>query len=123
MFEKNQKMCYIVFIKMKGTIYMAKNEKELEQISTTDKLKAFKALKDAGFKVEMSSSGVPTVVCAVASDIEKELKKIRKVLKDLRYNGSFGVRGPRKSDQISGDEITGTDTEAVADTEEESIPA
>ena len=98
---------------------MGKNEKELEQISTTDKLKAFKALKDAGLKVEMSSSGVPTVVCAVASDIEIELKNIRKILKELRYNGSFGVRGPRRSDQIAGEEIS----EASEETENESIPA
>ena len=98
---------------------MAKNEKELEQISTTDKLKALKALKDAGLKVEMSSSGVPTVVCVSAADIESELKNIRKVLKELRYNGSFGVRGPRKSDQISGDEIADREEEA----ESESIPA
>ena len=91
---------------MKGTTYMNKNEKELEQISTTDKLKAFKALKDAGLKVEMGGSGVPTVVCASASDISRQLKDIRKILKDLRYNGSFGVRGPRKTDQISGDEVT-----------------
>ena len=78
---------------------MNKNEKELEQISTTDKIKAFKALKDAGLKVELSGSGVPTVICASASDMEKELKNIKKILKDLRYNGSFGVRGPRKTDQ------------------------
>ncbi len=83
---------------------MIKNDKELEQISTTDKLKAFKSLKDAGLKVEMSGSGVPTVVCASASDIEKELKNIRKILKELRYNGSFGVRGPRKTDQIMSEE-------------------
>ncbi len=98
---------------------MGKNEKELEQISTTDKLKAFKALKDAGLKVGMSSSGVPTVVCASASDIEIELKNIRKILKELRYNGSFGVRGPRRSDQIAGEEIN----EASEETENESIPA
>ena len=78
---------------------MNKNEKELEQISTTDKLKAFEALKDAGLKVEFSGSGVPTVVCASASDMEKELKNVKKILKELRYNGSFGVRGPRKTDQ------------------------
>ncbi|MBE5829603.1 MAG: hypothetical protein E7305_09100 [Butyrivibrio sp.] len=78
---------------------MNKNEKELEQISTTDKIKAFKALKDAGLKVELSGSGVPTVICASASDMEKELKNVKKILKELRYNGSFGVRGPRKTDQ------------------------
>ena len=112
-------MCYIVFNKKKGTTCMGKNEKELEQISTTDKLKAFKALKDAGLKVEMSSNGVPTVVCAAAADIEKELKNIRKILKELRYNGSFGVRGPRKSDQIAGEDVD----ESSQENESESIPA
>ncbi len=95
---------------------MSKNEKELEQISTTDKLKAFKALKDAGLKVEMSGSGVPTVICASASDMGKEIKNVKKILKELRYNGSFGVRGPRKTDQVLTEEepkITGESTEAA----------
>ena len=83
---------------------MAKNIKELDEISTTDKLKALKTLKDAGFRVEMSSSGVPTVVCASLDDMDKQLKSMKKVLKDLRYNGSFGIRGPRKTDNILADE-------------------
>ena len=108
---------------------MGKNDKELEQISTTDKLKAFKALKDAGYRVELNGSGVPTVVCASAADISKELKNIKKVLKELRYTGSFGVRGPRKNDQIMTDEhpevvaeeVTSEAAEAM--TEGEAIPA
>ena len=79
---------------------MAKNIKELDEISTTDKLKAFKALKDAGFRVELSGSGVPTVVCVNVDEMDKQLVKMKKVLKELRYNGSFGIRGPRKSDNI-----------------------
>ncbi len=98
---------------------MNKNDKELEQISTTDKLKAFKALKDAGLKVEMSGSGVPTVVCASAADMSRELKNIRKILKELRYNGSFGVRGPRKTDQI----LTDEEPKAREDSEDTQIPA
>ena len=105
-FEICEKVCYIVFRIKKGTRYMNKNEKELEQISTTDKLKAFKALKDAGLRVEMSGSGVPTVVCVSPLDIDKEIKNVKKILKELRYNGSFGVRGPRKSDQISTEEVS-----------------
>ncbi len=80
---------------------MAKNEKELEEISTTDKLKAFKALKEAGYRVEMNGSGVPTVVCTCTEDIDKSIKSVKKLFKELRYIGSFGVRGPRKSDMIS----------------------
>ena len=108
---------------------MGKNEKELEQISTTDKLKAFKTLKDAGYRVELNGSGVPTVVCAAATDISKELKNIKKILKDLRYTGSFGVRAVRKSDQIMTDEHPEAATEeVVSDTTEainegEAIPA
>ncbi|WP_024866677.1 hypothetical protein [Butyrivibrio sp. FCS014] len=102
---------------------MAKNDKELEQISTTDKLKAFKALKDAGYRVELNGSGVPTVVCAAASDMSKELKNIRRILKELRYIGSFGVRGPRKNEQTVPDEMPkGTAGEEPA-AEGEAIPA
>ena len=98
---------------------MKKEEKDLEQISTTDKLKAMKALRDAGLKVELSASGVPTVVCASASDIEKEIKHTRKILKELRYFGSFGVRGPRKSDQGQPAEQN-TEIEEIS---EEAVPA
>ncbi len=102
---------------------MGKNDKELEQISTTDKLKAFKALKESGYRVELNGSGVPTVVCAAASDMSKELKNIRKILKELRYNGSFGVRGPRKSDQMVTDEAPEKAEENGAHAEGEAIPA
>ncbi len=79
---------------------MAKNSKELDEISTTDKLKALKSLKDAGFRVELNGSGVPTVVCVNLDEMDKQLTKMKKVLKELRYNGSFGIRGPRKTDNI-----------------------
>ncbi|MCR5670163.1 MAG: hypothetical protein K6G10_04090 [Butyrivibrio sp.] len=92
---------------------MNKNEKDLEQISTTDKLKAFKALKEAGFKVEMSTGSVPTVICAQVSDIERELKSVKKALKEIRYNGSFAVRGPRKSDQVTTEESESVSKEAI----------
>ena len=36
-------------------------------------------------------------------DINKSLNKVRKALKEIRYTGSFGVRGPRKTDMISTD--------------------
>ena len=88
---------------------MAKNVKELDEISTTDKLKAFKALKDAGFRVELSGSGVPTVVCVNLDEMDKQLAKMKKVLKELRYNGSFGIRGPRKSDNILSDDSVDED--------------
>ena len=88
---------------------MAKNVKELDEISTTDKLKAFKALKDAGFRVELSGSGVPTVVCVNLDEMDKQLAKMKKVLKELRYNGSFGIRGPRKSDNILADDSVDED--------------
>ena len=83
---------------------MAKNEKELEQISTTDKLKAFKTLKDAGLRVEFNGSGVPTVICASADEIDKNIKNVKKLLKEIRYTGSFGVRAPRKADLLNSDE-------------------
>ena len=98
---------------------MTKNEKELEQISTTDKIKALKILKEAGLRVELSGSGVPTVICASASDMDKELKNVKIILKDLRYNGSFGVRAPRKGDQMIAEEVS----EKGEESEEGAIPA
>ncbi len=100
---------------------MAKNIKEVDEISTTDKLKALKTLKEAGLRVEFNGSGVPTVVCMHPDDIEKELKNVRKILKDIRYIGSFGVRGPRKTDSMAGDEernATAEIAEEVMNTEE-----
>jgi hypothetical protein len=98
---------------------MAKNVKEVDEISTTDKLKAFKSLKDAGFRVEMNGSGVPTVICASVDEMDKQLKNMKKVLKELRYNGSFGIRGPRKTDNLmageNDEENTPRDDVTVAD--------
>ena len=34
-----------------------------------------------------------------------EIKNVNKVLKELRYNGSFGIRGPRKTDYILSEEV------------------
>ena len=93
---------------------MAKNTKELDEISTTDKLKALKALKDAGFRVELNGSGVPTVVCVNVDEMDKQLVKMKKVLKELRYIGSFGIRGPRKSDNILSEEAS---SDAAMDTD------
>ena len=38
-----------------------------------------------------------------------QLAKMKKVLKELRYNGSFGIRGPRKSDNILTDDSVDED--------------
>ncbi len=101
---------------------MSKNDKELDQINTTDKLKAMKVLKESGLKVEMSNSGVPTVVCAGVSDLDKEIKNVKKILKELRYNGSFGVRAPRKNDQIMHEESVEIRGESE-ESDENAIPA
>ena len=95
---------------------MAKSIKEVDEISTTDKLKAFKALKDAGFRVEMNGSGVPTVVCANVDEMDKQLKNMKKVLKELRYIGSFGIRGPRKTDNLMAGDVE--ETPAASDAED-----
>ncbi|MBE5836802.1 hypothetical protein [Butyrivibrio sp.] len=97
---------------------MAKNEKELEEISTTDKLKAFKTLKDSGLRVEFNGSGVPTVICAGADEIDKTLKNVRKLLKEIRYTGSFGVRAPRKTDMIGTEETSEVAEELTEKNEE-----
>ena len=99
---------------------MAKSIKEVDEISTTDKLKAFKTLKDAGFRVEMNGSGVPTVICVSVDEMDKQLKSMKKVLKELRYNGSFGIRGPRKTDNLMAGEVD--ETVASSDAEESADP-
>ena len=98
---------------------MAKITKELDEISTTDKLKAFKALKDAGFRVELNGSGVPTVICLNLDEMDKQLGKMKKVLKELRYNGSFGIRGPRKTDNILSDDTIADSMDDLTDNSEE----
>ncbi len=100
---QNVKEYVILCLEIRKAQDMAKNNIEVDEISTTDKLKALKTLKDAGFRVEFNGSGVPIVVCQRTEDMDKELKNVKKALKELRYNGSFGVRGPRKSDSISSD--------------------
>ena len=97
---------------------MAKNEKELEEISTTDKLKAFKTLKDSGLRVEFNGSGVPTVICAGADEIDKTLKNVKKLLREIRYTGSFGVRAPRKTDMIGTEETSEVAEEPTEKNEE-----
>lgn len=98
-------------------IKMAKVEKELEEITTTDKIKAMKALKDAGYRVEMAGSGVPTIIVPNADEIEKSIKTIRGLLKGISYVGSFGIRAVRKTDMIA------TDSEEVKTEELTAISA
>jgi len=79
---------------------VGREERTPAEIRTTDKLKIQKILNDAGYIVEMGSSSVPTVVCKRREDMSKDLATIRKILKEQRYEGSFGVRAPRKTDEI-----------------------
>ncbi len=56
--------------------------------------------------------------------MEKELKNVKKILKDLRYNGSFGVRGPRKTDQALTEETKEVaETPETKEIEDTAIPA
>ncbi len=79
---------------------MGREDKTPAEIRTTDKLKIQKILSDAGYFVEMGNSSVPTVVCKRREDMSKDLAAIRKILKEQRYEGSFGVRAPRKTDEL-----------------------
>lgn len=103
---------------------MTNTDNKTAEISTTDKLKMYKALKEKGFRVELNSDSVPTVICKNAQDIKSELAKVRKVIKECRYVGSFGVRGPRKSDGEIADfaedkknSVTNTEISESADNE------
>lgn len=79
---------------------MGREEKAPAEIRTTDKLKIQRILAEAGYMVEMGNGSVPTVVCKRREDMSKDLQAIRKILKEQRYEGSFGVRAPRKTDEI-----------------------
>ena len=79
---------------------MGREDKTPAEIRTTDKLKIQKVLSDAGYFVEMGNNSVPTVVCKRREDMSKDLAAIRKILKEQRYEGSFGVRAPRKTDEL-----------------------
>ena len=79
---------------------MGREDKTPAEIRTTDKLKIQKVLSDAGYFDEMGNNSVPTVVCKRREDMSKDLAAIRKILKEQRYEGSFGVRAPRKTDEL-----------------------
>ncbi|WP_026660551.1 hypothetical protein [Butyrivibrio sp. AC2005] len=79
---------------------MGREDKTPAEIRTTDKLKIQKILGEAGYIVEMGNGSVPTVVCKRREDMSKDLAAIRKILKEQRYEGSFGVRAPRKTDEM-----------------------
>ena len=79
---------------------MGREDKAPAEIRTTDKLKIQKLLSEAGYMVEMGNGSVPTVVCKRREDMSKDLQAIRKILKEQRYEGSFGVRAPRKTDEL-----------------------
>ncbi|WP_026527826.1 hypothetical protein [Butyrivibrio sp. VCD2006] len=79
---------------------MGREEKIPAEIRTTDKLKIQRVLSEAGYMVEMGNGSVPTVVCKRREDMSKDLQAIRKILKEQRYEGSFGVRAPRKTDEL-----------------------
>ena len=90
---------------------MGREDKTPAEIRTTDKLKIQKILADAGYMVEMGNGSVPTVVCKRREDMSKDLQAIRKILKEQRYEGSFGVRAPRKTDElISNENIDNSET-------------
>lgn len=63
-----------------------------------EKLALFKSLKEAGFRTELDSSSVPTVICKSADDMEQTIKDVKKVVKATNYNSSFGVRVMRRGD-------------------------
>lgn len=91
---------------------MGRDDKSPAEIRTTDKLKIQKILLEAGYMVEMGNGSVPTVVCKKREDMSKDLAAIRKILKEQRYEGSFGVRAPRKTDELP---VQGSEAEDALD--------
>ena len=82
------------------------------------KLALFKALKEAGFRTELDSSSVPTVICKNADDMEETIKAVKKIVKDTEYNSSYGVRIMRRGDINLVEDDTVSDSEDMAATED-----
>ena len=69
-----------------------------EELSGCDKQSFLLIMKNAGYEAEMDGSGIPMVVCRTITDMNAVIPAIRKLVKNNKYKGSFGVRGPRKTD-------------------------
>ncbi|MCR4902583.1 MAG: hypothetical protein K6A23_06975 [Butyrivibrio sp.] len=63
-----------------------------------EKLNLFKTLKEAGFRTELDSGSVPTVICKTVEDMDRTIKEVKKLVKLNGYNSSFGVRVMRRGD-------------------------
>ena len=61
----------------------------------TDKALFAAALREAGFRVELTTDSVPTVLSADSAQMKKDIEAVRKLAEERGYNGSFGIRGPR----------------------------
>lgn len=77
---------------------MATDNKIPELVGVSDKQKMMQLLKEAGFDAEMDAGGVPTAVGRSISEMDTMIPAVRKIAKNNRYEGSFGIRGPRKTD-------------------------
>ena len=69
-----------------------------EELKGCDKQSFLLIMKNAGYEAEMDGSGVPMVVCRTITDMNAVIPAIRKLVKNNKSKGSFGVRGPRKTD-------------------------
>jgi len=69
-----------------------------EELTGCDKQSFLMIMKNAGYEAEMDGSGIPMVVCRTITDMNAVIPAIRKLVKNNKYKGSFGVRGPRKTD-------------------------
>ena len=71
---------------------------DTESTLMCDKQKFLLTMKNAGYETEMDGSGVPMVICRTITDMNAAIPAIHKLVKCNQYKGSFGVRGPRKTD-------------------------
>ena len=69
-----------------------------EELTGCDKQSFLMIMKNAGYEAEMDGSGVPMVICRTITDMNAVIPAIRKLVKSNKYKGSFGIRGPRKTD-------------------------
>ena len=75
-----------------------KGAKERSGERRCDKQSFLLIMRNAGYEAEMDGSSVPMVICRTITDMNAIIPAIRKLVKNNKYKGSFGVRGPRKTD-------------------------
>lgn len=76
-----------------------------------------KKLEADGYSAKYDNSGIPTVLCKDAEDIQKTTSKIKKIAIKYGYEASFGIRPVRKEEVYTVSDIDGDSSEDTLDKE------